>query len=109
MVWLLNSQGIKSCKSTESFCLSILTIYVNDFFDLNFDIYCCHVHFFSKISKYVYGSGAAHVLSWFGSMLSETFLQMKFIIFQSCPTKQVAFLYRHMENEGTYVLKHVVI
>ena len=30
MVSLLNSQGIKSCKSRESFCLSILTIYTND-------------------------------------------------------------------------------
>ena len=30
MVSLLNSQGMKSCKSRESFCLSILTIYTND-------------------------------------------------------------------------------
>ena len=29
MVWLLNSQATKNCKSTESFCLSILTIYTN--------------------------------------------------------------------------------
>ena len=30
MVWLLNSQGMKNCKSTESFCRSILAIYTND-------------------------------------------------------------------------------
>ena len=29
---------------------------------------------------------------WFGSMRSEILLQMKFIIFQGCPTKQAAFL-----------------
>ena len=30
MVWLLNSQGMKNCKSTASFCLSTLTLYTND-------------------------------------------------------------------------------
>ena len=30
MVSLLNSQAMKSCKSRESFCLSILSIYTND-------------------------------------------------------------------------------
>ena len=30
MVSLLNSQEMKSCKSRESFCLNILTIYTND-------------------------------------------------------------------------------
>ena len=30
MVWLMNSQRMKNCKSTESFCLNILTIYTND-------------------------------------------------------------------------------
>ena len=47
-----------------------------------------------------YGSGQACLLSWLGmvnsgllsSMRSEIFLQMKFIIFQGCPTKQPAFL-----------------
>ena len=29
---------------------------------------------------------------WFGSMRSGIFLQMKFIIFQGCSTKQAAFL-----------------
>ena len=29
---------------------------------------------------------------WLGSMRSEICLQMKFIIFQGCPTKQAAFL-----------------
>ena len=47
-----------------------------------------------------HGSGLACLPSWLGmvnvgwlcSMRSEIFLQMKFIIFQGCPTKQVAFL-----------------
>ena len=30
MVWLLNSQGTKHCKNTESFCLSILFDSIND-------------------------------------------------------------------------------
>ena len=29
---------------------------------------------------------------WLGSMQSEIFLQMKFIIFQGCPIKQAVFL-----------------
>ena len=29
MVWLLNSEGMKNCNSTESFCLRKLTIYPN--------------------------------------------------------------------------------
>ena len=30
---------------------------------------------------------------WLGSMQSQIFLQMKFIIFQNCPIKQTAFLH----------------
>ena len=48
----------------------------------------------------LYGSGIASLLSWLeivnagwlGSLRSEIFLQMKFIIFQGCPIKQAAFL-----------------
>ena len=32
---------------------------------------------------------------WLGSVQSEIFLQMKFIIFQGCPTKQASFLPGH--------------
>ena len=39
-----------------------------------------------------YGSGLACLPDWLGSMWSEIFLQMKFIIFQGCPTKQAAVL-----------------
>ena len=47
-----------------------------------------------------HGSGIACLQSWLGmvrvgwlcSMQSEIFVQMKFIIFQGCPTKQAAFL-----------------
>ena len=30
---------------------------------------------------------------WFGTMLSEMFLQMKLIIFEGCPTKHGAILH----------------
>ena len=114
MVWLLNSQGIQNCKSTESFCRSILAIYTNDWFTFWY-VYCCYVYFFSgkfwslcqhRTKSYplwqpgpaglaFYGSVLACLPSWLGivnagslcSMRSEIFLQTKFIIFQGCPTK----------------------
>ena len=53
MVSLLNSQGMKSCKSRESFCLSILTIYTNDWSTF-WHVYWCHVYFFfCEIPKYM--------------------------------------------------------
>ena len=52
MVLLLNSQGMKNCKSTESFCLIILAIYTNDW--SNFDMLTAAMFlFFWKIPKYV--------------------------------------------------------
>ena len=45
MVWLLNSQGMKNCKSTESFCPSIPTIYTNDRSPF-WHVYCYHICFF---------------------------------------------------------------
>ena len=114
MVWLLNSQGMKNCKSTESFCRSILAIYTNDWSTFWY-VYCCYVYFFSgkflnvckpRTTTYplwqpglpglvFYRSGLACLPSWLGmvnagwlcSMRSEIFLKMKFIIFQGCPTK----------------------
>ena len=104
MVSLLNSQGMKSYKSRESFCLSILTIFTNDWSTLR-HIYWCHVYFlFCEISKYVQTkSRLAHLdwgfmevgmvnSGWLGSIWSEIFSQMKFIIFQGCPIKQAVFL-----------------
>ena len=32
---------------------------------------------------------------WLGSVQSEIFLEMKFIVFQGCPTKQASFLPGH--------------
>ena len=108
MVSLLNSQGMKSCKSRESFCLSILTIYTNDWSTF-WHIYWCHIYFsFCGIPSQeqagsswleFYGSGLASLPSWLemvnagwlGSIRSEIFLQMKFIIFQGCPIKQAVF------------------
>ena len=122
MVWLLNSQGTKNCKSTESFCRSILAIYTNDWSAFWY-VYCCYVYFFSgkflnvckpRTTLYrlwqtgphglpFYGSGIACLPSWLGMvnaswlclMQSEILLQMKFIIFQGCPTKQATFLLEH--------------
>ena len=119
MVWLLNSQGMKNCKSTESFCCSILAIYTNDWSTFWY-VYCFYVHFFSgkflnvckpRTTLYplwqpdppglaFYGSGLACLPSWLGmvyagwlySMRSKIFLQMKFIIFQGCPTKLPFYL-----------------
>ena len=114
MVWLLKSQWMKNCKSTETSCRSKLAIYTNDWSTFWY-IYCCYVYFFSgkflnickpRTTTYslwqsglpglaFHGSGLACLTSWLGmvnagwlcSMRSEIFLQMKFIIFQSCPTK----------------------
>ena len=53
MISLLNSQETKSCKSRKSFCLSILTIYTNDW-SIFWHVYWCHVYFFlCEIPKYV--------------------------------------------------------
>ena len=48
MVWLLNSEGMKKCKSTESFCHSILAVYTNDWSTF-WDVYCCFVFFSGKL------------------------------------------------------------
>ena len=47
-----NSQGMKNCKSTESFCLSMLTIYTMIGPLLTCLLLPC-LYFFSEISKYV--------------------------------------------------------
>ena len=114
MVWLLNSQGMKNCKSAESFWHNILAIYTNDWSTFSY-VYCCYVYFFSGKFLNVwksrtityplwlpgppglafYESGLACLPSWLGimnagwlcSMRSGIFLQMKFIIFLVCPTK----------------------
>ena len=53
MVLLLNSQGMKNCKSTESFCLSILTIYTSAW-STSWHVYCCRIYFvFCEIPKYL--------------------------------------------------------
>ena len=119
MVWLLNSQGMKNCKITESFCRSILAIYTNDWPTFWYAC-CCYIYFFCgkflnvwkpRTTTYplqqpcppglaFYGSGLACLPSWLEmvtagwlrSMRSEIFLQMKLIIFQGCPTKLPFYL-----------------
>ena len=96
---------------------SILAIYINDWSTVWY-VYCCYVFFCS--GKFLdmckprtttfpltdwptlafYGSGLACLPSWLGmvnagwlcSMRSEILLQMKVILFQSCPTKLPFYL-----------------
>ena len=64
MVSLLDYQGMKSCKSTESFCLSILTIYTNDWSTVR-HVYWCHVYFFfCEIPKHVQTKNRLAHLDW---------------------------------------------
>ena len=107
MVSLLNSQKMKSCKSRELFCPSIIVIYKIDWSTF-WHVYWCHVYFFfCEIPKQAgsprlgfYGSWLSSLLSWLGmvnagwidSIRSEIFLQMKFIILQAFPIKQAVFL-----------------
>ena len=53
MVWLLTSQGMKNCKSTESFFRSILAIYTNDWSTFWY-VYCCCLFFFSGKFQNIY-------------------------------------------------------
>ena len=106
MIRYLNFQKIKKWKNTESICISILTI--------NFDMFTAAKFFFSarflNICKpgttfyfmrwvglpefELYESGPGHLpgwlgmvkAGWIGSMWSEIFSQMKFIVFPRCPT-----------------------
>ena len=117
MVRLLNSQGMKNWKSTESFCCGILVICTNDWSTVWY-VYCCYIYFFSgkfldvckpRTTTYpIWQPGPsglpfcrsrlACLPSWLGmtnagwlcSMQSEIFLQMKFIIFQG--SHQTTFL-----------------
>ena len=67
MVWWLNSQGMKNCKSAKSFCLSILTIYTNDCPHKFWHVYCWHVYFFSvKFLNMCKPRTAFHLLIWAG-------------------------------------------
>ena len=112
MVSLLDYQGMKSCKSTESFCLSILTIYTNDWSPF-WRVYCYHVYFFFwEIPKYVQANNRLAHLDWYfmewASMLTKLagydeyrlarfhpiryFLANEIYHFQGCPIKQAAFL-----------------
>ena len=104
MVSLLSSQGVKSCKSRESFSLSILTIYTTDWSTFWY-VYWCHVYFFffeisGSLRLGFYGSGIASLWSWLGTVKAGwlgsiqvlIFLQITFIIFQGCPIKQAVIL-----------------
>ena len=110
MVWLLNSQGMKNCKSTELFHLNILTIYTNDWSPF-WHVCCCHVFSSARFlnickprtswptSIDILWSGLACLPSWLGtintgwfsSIQSEIFLQMKFIIFKAVPSNRLSF------------------
>ena len=100
MVLLLDFQGMKSCKSRELFCLSILmtqTQMIGPLFDMlnmckprtgcptSIWILCKWV---SKPAELAWDGECR--LAWF--YLIEIFLQLTFIFFQGCPIKQAVFL-----------------
>ena len=116
MVRLLNSQGMKNFKCTESIYYSILTIYTNDWSTFWY-VYCCHAYFFSarflnmckpRTKLYLlwragppglvfYGTGLAHLPNWLGMvnsgwlgfMWSEVFFAKEIYHFS---IKQTTFL-----------------
>ena len=112
IVWLLSSQGMKNCKNTKSLCLSILTIYKNDWSNFWY-VYCYHVYFFFyEIPKYVQTKNRlAHLhwhfmewasmltklwlgminTDWPGSILSEISLERKFIFFNDVRSSRLPF------------------
>ena len=108
MVWLLISQGMKNCKITESFCLSMLTINTNDWFFF-WHVYWAAIFIFCKIpicaslehySLFLRaGKGLTSLPSWLGivnggwlgSMRSKFFLQMKFIFFKAVRPDRLPF------------------
>ena len=114
----MNFQEMKNSKSTESFCLSILTMYMNDW--STFEIFTNPVFNFLLRDSYMYKPRKKFCLTlriwptWIGilwkfaSMLnelagmvnegwndfmrSEICFEMKFVIFRGCSIKQAAFL-----------------
>ena len=113
MGWLLNSQGMKYCKSTEWFFLTILTIYTNDWSPV-FYMFTAIMFIFSSakfpgMCKPRTGwptlidilwsrlaclpSWLIHMVNtgWLGSIRSEVFLQMKFIIFKAVLSNRLTF------------------
>ena len=112
MVWLLNPRRMKNCKSTESFCLSILTIYTNDWSHF-WRVYCYHVYFFfCEIPQYVQTKNRLahpdwHFMEWANMLtklagydeyrlawfhLVRNFLANVIYHFQGFPIKQATFL-----------------
>ena len=103
---------MKNCKSTERFCLIILTIYTNDWSPFR-HVYCCHVYFFfCEIPKYMLAKNRLahldlHFMEW-ASMLTKlagydehrmawfhpirNFLAIEIYHFQGCSIKQAVFL-----------------
>ena len=48
-------------------------------------------------------------VGWLYSMQSEIFLQIKFIIFQGCPTKQVAFLPGQLSPKNQFLIQLLLV
>ena len=126
MVWLLKSKGIRNCKSTESFCLSILTIFkwLTHFLTCLqwphlLNMYKPRTSFFllwraGPPGLAFYESGIVCLSRWLGmvnagwlsSIQSEIFLQIKFIIFQGCPMKWAAFFLGSMLHKISSLFSH---
>ena len=113
MVSLLNSQGMKSCKSRESFCLSILTIYTNDwstFWHIYWSYIFSSVRFLNMCKARTGWPASIRFLWKWASKPAElagdgecrltqfhpirNFLANEIYLFQGCPIKQAVFLPR---------------
>ena len=133
MVTLLNSQGMKNFKITESIYCSILTIYTNDWWTF-WRVYCCHAYFFSagflNMCKprtifyllwlagppglVLYGTGLAHLPNWlgmvnsdwFGSMWSKVFFAKEIYHFS---IKQATILPGQFASHNQLLIEHLLL
>ena len=125
MVWLLNCQEMKNCKSTV---LSQHTNYLHKWCGPLFDRLTATVFIFSSArflnmckprtswltSTDILWSVLACLPSWLGMMntgwlgstWSETFLQMKFIIFKAVPSNSMPFYLGRPLNAISSLLRH---
>ena len=114
MIWLSNFQGMRN--HTEPFCLSILTIYTNDW------LVFCDISNHTQplfwrpgpLGLGFYWSGPAHlpnwlgmlIAGWLGSLQSEIFLQMKFFFLEATPLNRLPFYLDSMHHITSSFFSH---
>ena len=122
MVWLLNSQWMENCKSTESFCLSIITVYTNNWSTF-WHVYCCRVYFFCEFlnmckprtgwptwidillkwaSMLTQLPEVGECICWLGSMQSEVFItscKLNLPFFKAVPPNRLHFYLSAPHNQ----------